>query len=130
MARSPGTNPLTQALDARIRTVVEEVVSRSFEKTVRDVVREELARSLATGGRGRPGRPAAKAAAPTRRNDDKRCNVAGCPNDYRSQGYCAAHYQAARKYGWPMPAPKNYNPPPRPARGRPPKDKARESKAS
>ena len=60
--------------------------------------------------------------APRAAESDKKCEVVGCKRPYRSQGYCAAHYQAARKYEWPMPAPRGFSPPPRPARGRPPKE--------
>lgn len=33
------------------------------------------------------------------------CNVKGCSRPRRSMGYCGAHYQAARKHGWPRPCP-------------------------
>ncbi len=40
------------------------------------------------------------------------CFLAGCKRDYRSKGYCSAHYQAARKNGWPLPPPsQNWTPP-------------------
>jgi hypothetical protein len=41
------------------------------------------------------------------------CNVAGCSLPHRSKGYCSAHYQAARRYGWPQPAPAGFTPPKR-----------------
>jgi hypothetical protein len=47
------------------------------------------------------------------------CNVDGCTRPARSMGYCSAHYQSARKYGWPRPCPEGFAPPPV-RRGRPP----------
>lgn len=46
------------------------------------------------------------------RTSGRICEVAGCKRPHRSQGYCAPHYQAARKKNWPMPAPHNFRPPP------------------
>lgn len=85
--------------------------------TVQEVVLEALgAPRLPTPRRGRPPKALQAMQAPS-----PGCFVKYCPNPYRSQGYCAAHYQAARKYEWPMPCPPDWNAPPRPARGRPPK---------
>lgn len=39
-----------------------------------------------------------------RRASGVRCAVVGCDRPHRSMGYCASHYQSARKHGWPMPA--------------------------
>lgn len=136
------TNPLSDALDKRIRAVVDETLEDVVREAVRTMVREELSQALgavatqaapaaaaAPSARrvGRPrGRPAAAAISATSRGPraepGKLCAVVGCKRPYRSQGYCAAHYQAARKYDWPMPAPASFQPPPRPARGRPPKE--------
>ena len=146
MARNAG-NPLAEALDKRIRAMVEEAVQSVVRDEVRTALREEFASLLGsmagaapapTPARRRgPGRGAKAARARTTRvsrtttgaararakaeGDDTTCGVSGCNRPYRSRGYCAAHYQAARKYGWPMPCPKDFVPPPRPARGRPPK---------
>ncbi len=140
MAKSTN-NPFAQALDQRIRSIVEETV----EETVRNVIREELSQLLgstsaaapapasapATKRRGRPpGKTATKAARSTKSKaagtsaGARPCNVVGCKRPYRSQGYCAAHYQSARKHGWPMPAPDNFVAPPSAPRGRPPKKKS------
>lgn len=140
MARIPTSNPLTQALDKRIRAVVEETLDDAVRVAIRNIVREELSQALggvvaapAAIGARRVGRPPgrriaagrkARGAAATAEEGAKNCEVVGCKRPYRSQGYCAAHYQAARKYEWPMPAPKNFSPPARPARGRPPKETA------
>lgn len=44
-----------------------------------------------------------------------RCLVPGCPRPNRSSGYCAPHYQAARRQRWPIPHPGwTPTPPPRP----------------
>lgn len=143
MARLTSSNPLSDALDKRIRAVVDETLEDMVREAVRTMVREELSMALgavatqaapaaaAPSARrvGRPrGRPVATAAARGPRVDaGKLCAVVGCKRPYRSQGYCAAHYQAARKYDWPMPAPTSFQPPPRPARGRPPKEGGSES---
>lgn len=146
MARS-ATNPLAAALDKRIRAMVEETVAEAVKVEVREVLREELAELFGTmavtaaapaaPAKRKVGRPkkattTTKATRTTTRatkakatevaaSAEQKCGVADCKRPYRSRGYCAAHYQAARKYGWPMPAPKNFVPPPRPSRGRPPK---------
>jgi hypothetical protein len=58
----------------------------------------------------------------------KGCNVKGCVRPHRSQGYCGAHYQSARKYGWPTPAPAGFVPAPL-KRGRPAKADAKKAAA-
>lgn len=141
-------NPIAAALDERIRAVVNESVSDAVREELRQILAEELAgllggetpaakapapkararattrkaTTMAKATPARRGRPRANAA--TAAGDDKLCNVVGCERPYRSRGYCAAHYQAARKYDWPMPAPANFEPPPRPSRGRPAASKA------
>lgn len=151
MARN-ATNPLATALDKRIRAMVDETVATAVREEVRQALREELAglfgemagtaapaapraaarekvraapakkaAAVAKKGPGRPGRPKTSDVASS---PETKCGVADCKRAYRSRGYCAAHYQAARKYGWPMPAPSNFVPPPRPARGRPPRASA------
>ncbi len=40
------------------------------------------------------------------------CQVKGCQEAVRCKGYCNAHYQRARVRGWPIPAPRNFSPPP------------------
>lgn len=136
MPRTPSINPLAQALDKRIRAIVDETLEETVRNAIREIVQEELANALATGaaapaaiGTRRRAAASARRAQATRRGrtaraavSGKTCDVAGCGKPYRSQGYCAAHYQAARKYNWPMPAPQNFTPPPRPARGRPPRE--------
>lgn len=69
------------------------------EPTVRPAARRRPTRQVKTkrlpGGRGSSrGRP----------KIDAKCSVKGCGRDYRSKGYCSAHYQYARAHGWPMPA--------------------------
>lgn len=139
MARN-ATNPLAAALDKRIRAIVEESIEKIVRDEVRSALREELSVLLGTISSGAPaaamprrraGKAIVKAKAKAARKGRARkaeasgeqatCGVAGCGRPYRSRGYCAAHYQAARKYGWPMPPPADFVPPPRPARGRPPK---------
>lgn len=144
MARN-AANPLAEALDKRIRAMVEEALQTVVRDEVRTALREELASILGSisgempapaaakrGAAGRPTKAAATRATKTKTTRttkargaaagaENKCGVAGCNRPYRSRGYCAAHYQAARKYGWPMPSPKDFVPPPRPSRGRPPK---------
>lgn len=137
MPRISSSNPLAQALDKRVRAVVDETMEDALRGSIRRIVQEELAAALGNGaapasiGARRGGRPSgrrveAKKKARTNgspaKEGAKPCEVAGCKRPYRSQGYCAAHYQAARKYDWPMPAPKGFVQPPRPPRGRPSKD--------
>jgi hypothetical protein len=133
-------HPLAAALDRRIRDLVEETVRNTVRDEIRKTLGEELS-GLLGGGAGagaaapavagprrgrppgrRPGRPAKVGRPPA--TGERRCEVVGCKRPYRSQGYCAAHYQAARKHGWPMPAPKNFQPPATPPRGRPAAAKA------
>jgi len=139
MPRIAASNPLAQALDTRIRAVIDESMNDAMRTSIRRIIQEELAQILggaaapAAIGTRRAGRPPGRRVQATRapraaaQDADKKCEVAGCKRPYRSQGYCAAHYQAARKYEWPMPAPKNFSPPPRPARGRPPREAAERS---
>ena len=128
MARLPAKNPLTNALDQRIRSVVSETMGEAIRTSIRQIIQEELASALGSS-------PTPVAAAPARTPKGARvglqraarkaavklCNVAGCHRPHRSQGYCAAHYQSARKYGWPMPAPKGFKLPGTARRGRPTK---------
>ena len=66
-------------------------------------------KQLAKAKPGKPGRPKQFVSAD---GNPSACSVAGCGRDYRSKGYCSAHYQAARKNGWPVPAPSsNWTPP-------------------
>lgn len=142
MARN-ATNPLATALDKRIRAIVEEAVEEAVREEVKAALREELASILgsisgaeeavstraaarttttkarATAKKATAARGRARASAAS--EGQTKCGVADCTRPYRSRGYCAAHYQAARKYGWPMPPPEGFVPPPRPSRGRPPK---------
>lgn len=78
-------------------------------EALREMMQEEIQKALAPlmntlgalgslGGsiarlpaRGRPGR---KPGRPS--SNGKPCGVDGCPNDARSKGYCAAHYQKFR----------------------------------
>lgn len=142
MPRIAASNPLAQALDKRIRAVIDESMENALRTSIRRIVQEELSQLLGNAaapaaiGTRRVGRPPGRRVQATRApratataaaagtDADKKCEVAGCKRPYRSQGYCAAHYQAARKYEWPMPAPRNFSPPARPSRGRPPKEAA------
>jgi hypothetical protein len=102
---------LASVLDQRIRAVVEEMLRGTFANELRNVVRGELVEALG----GKVAIVRAPAAKPTGRRGGRPaaggCNVAGCKSPHRSRGYCSAHYQAARKYGWPMPAPSGFSPP-------------------
>ncbi|HWV38779.1 MAG TPA: hypothetical protein VN033_09925 [Vulgatibacter sp.] len=139
MATRNKNAPLAQVLDQRIRAIVDEALESAIRETLRTVIQEELAVALGTeaaagvsttAGRRR-GRPAGKASAKARaakgakrttaRTSKRKCNVVGCKRPHRSMGYCAAHYQSARKHGWPMPAPEGFVAPPPAPRGRPPK---------
>jgi len=131
MARGTTNNPLANALDRRIRTVIEETMESAMRDSIRRIVQEELA--VALGGAAAPASPrqtrVARAGKVAGRRGGARaaagqrmCEVVGCKRPYRSQGYCAAHYQSARKHGWPMPAPKDFRAPPPAPRGRPPRD--------
>lgn len=141
MATRHKNAPLAQVLDQRIRAIVDEALESALRENLRTIFQEELANALgsqaaagapAPAGRRR-GRPAGrKAAAPKARpakgakraagaTSAKKCNVVGCKRPHRSMGYCAAHYQSARKHGWPMPAPEGFVAPPSAPRGRPPK---------
>lgn len=130
MARKTSSNPLAEALDRRVRAVVEEAIEDALSGSLRDVIREELAAALGSTAAApsprRTGRGGGRRAAAPAREGGKTCNIVDCERAYRSQGYCAAHYQAARKYGWPMPAPANFTPPPRPPRGRPSREASAE----
>jgi hypothetical protein len=105
---------LASVLDQRIRAVLEEELHGSFANELRNIVRTEMlgalgineVKNVAVRRGPKPGRRAAKV-------EGAMCSVVGCGNAHRSRGYCSAHYQAARKYGWPMPAPANFEPPPR-----------------
>lgn len=155
MARSTSSNPLSDALDKRIQAVVDQTLEDAVREAVRTMVREELSQALGavatqaapaaapvapSGRRGRPpgraatagvGRTAAAGRAARGRGatataaGGKLCAVVGCNRPFRSQGYCAAHYQAARKYDWPMPAPATFEAPERPSRGRPRKEESK-----
>ncbi|WP_373048912.1 hypothetical protein [Vulgatibacter sp.] len=141
MPRISSSNPLAQALDKRIRAAIDETMEEALRGSIRRIIQEELAAALGTAaappaiGTRRAGRPPGRRVQAGRKarggaaaaEGSKVCEVAGCKRPYRSQGYCAAHYQAARKYDWPLPAPKGFTPPPRPARGRPPKEAAARS---
>lgn len=105
---------LSGVFEERIRAIVQPLLD--------DAVNRMMGAFLGmTGGgvpRRGPGRPPKTATAAAA--GEEACNVAGCVRPMRSKGYCAAHYQAARKYGWPMPAPVGFNAPVR-RRGRPPR---------
>jgi hypothetical protein len=107
---------LASVLDRRIRTVLEETLRGSFAKELRDLVRAEMmgafgintVKNTAVVRTPRKAKAARRAAAV-----GATCNIAGCNSPHRSRGYCSAHYQAARKHGWPMPAPVGFEPPAR-----------------
>lgn len=112
---------LASVLDQRIRTVLEETLRGSFAGELRELVRAEMLGAL---GVANAVRNTAVVRAPRKAKGGRRaaapgasCNVAGCTSPHRSRGYCSAHYQAARKHGWPMPAPEGFEPPAR-ERGR------------
>jgi hypothetical protein len=111
--------------DARIREIVAPMVDEAVNRMMAAFLGGSQGTGAGNGVRHGPGRPR-KNAAPTAQACKEACNVAGCVRPMRSKGYCAAHYQSARKYGWPMPAPKNFAAPVR-RRGRPPgkKNKAK-----
>lgn len=136
--------PLAQVLDQRIRAIVDEALESALRENLRTIFQEELANALgsqaaagapsptgrrrgrpagrkAAAPKGRPAKGAKRAARATGATSAKKCNVVGCKRPHRSMGYCAAHYQSARKHGWPMPAPEGFVAPPSAPRGRPPK---------
>ena len=139
MATRKQNAPLAQVLDQRIRAIVDEAIEDALRSNLRTIFQEELANALGTRAvaatpapagrrRGRPagrkaaaGRPAKGAKRAAAATSGKHCEVVGCKRPHRSMGYCAAHYQSARKHGWPMPAPKGFVAPPSAPRGRPPK---------
>lgn len=107
---------LAAVLDQRIRTVLEESLRGSFADELRRMVRAEMLGALGIDNAvknvvapKRKTKTVRKAAAPS----GSTCNVSGCDSPHRSRGYCSAHYQAARKHGWPMPAPERFEPPAR-----------------
>ena len=110
---------LASVLDQRIRAVLEETLRGPFANELRNLVRAEMMGAFGVAApkntvvlppRAKPGRKP-KAAMPIAKHDGATCNVVGCGNPHRSRGYCSAHYQAARKYSWPMPAPVSFEPP-------------------
>jgi hypothetical protein len=102
-------------------------VAAQFEERIRDIVRPMVddmvssitGRILGTGSAPRRGRPAG-GAIKVAKSTGSVCGVVGCGLPVRSKGYCAKHYQSARKYGWPSdPRPASFSPAPV-RRGRPP----------
>lgn len=115
---------LASILDRRIRAVLEETLRSTFANELRNLVRAEMMGALGVDApmnavaapRAKPGRRPKTAMAMTMTataGDSSTCHVAGCRSPHRSRGYCSAHYQAARKHGWPMPAPEHFEPPAR-----------------
>jgi hypothetical protein len=102
---------------------VQDIVQPMVDEAVGRIVASLLGAGARGAGRGRPARRAARAGGAG-------CGVVGCGRPVRSMGWCASHYQAARKYGWPMPAagPGTFAPEPR-RLGRPPRS-AGSSKAA
>jgi hypothetical protein len=111
---------LSKAFEQRVRAIVQPLLDDAVDR----VTRALLGVSGGMMPAARRGRPAGgSTGASTGTGGSKvACNVAGCARPVRSKGYCAAHYQSARKYGWPMPAPKGFKAPVR-KRGRPPKNR-------
>lgn len=105
---------LTKAFEQRVRQIVEPMLEDAVARVTRALL--GVGGAIQVARRGRRGGASAAAAG------KQACNVSGCSRPVRSKGYCAAHYQAARKYGWPMPAPRGFKAPVR-RRGRPPKNK-------
>lgn len=108
---------LTSALDRRIRAVLEETLRGRFAHELRNLVHAEMMGALGIAGqRNTIGAPKARLGRPPkammmRDGGATSCNVFGCGGPLRSRGYCSAHYQAARRYSWPMPAPASFEPP-------------------
>jgi hypothetical protein len=114
------TRDVSGMFDERIR----EIVAAMVDEAVNRIMAALLGESGTGAGNGvvsrrGPGRPRKNAAVTAVQANKEACNVAGCVRPMRSKGYCATHYQSARKYGWPMPAPKNFAAPVS-RRGRPP----------
>lgn len=110
---------LGMGVEIEFRDLDQQVTQHAID-TIKRVTREVSAQSADADAEA----PAAPVKAPARRNAKSKraanCAVKNCKRPYRSQGYCAAHYQAARKYDWPMPGKAGFSPPPR-KRGRPAK---------
>lgn len=120
---------VSEVVDKRLRTLSEKI-----DHTVEEAVESKIEQALGGVTSHVTTRPAqAEGQAPKRKYSMadvreakeqagqpsyKTCNVAGCSKKHRAKGYCQGHYQAATKYGWPFPAPRNFSPPAR-KRGRP-----------
>lgn len=121
MAKNNGNGfSLGAALEQQIAEAVKQEIASQSQAVVEEAIRSALSDALsAFGGDSTQKTPARRPVAPRRasitpvqqRRDRRTCNVSGCNNPYRSMGYCAKHYQAARNHGWPFPAPENYTPP-------------------
>lgn len=98
-----------------IRTTVEQVLEERGveEATPATIPEEEVAKAVVTAMRevfsgGRPRKERAEPQDNHRKREGQTCMVIGCDRPYRAMGYCATHYQAARRYGWPLPATEPY----------------------
>jgi hypothetical protein len=124
---APAFADLSPILDGIIRAEIQKAIARSSE-AIAEQVREQIVAALTGAGPSRKAVPAksalaAKVAKPAKAGgakggakrgrpaDASGCNVKGCARPHRSKGYCAAHYQSARKYGWPMPCPVGFEAP-------------------
>lgn len=107
------TADLGEQFSNRVREIVQPLIDEAVERIL------SAALGTTAAPAKRRGRPPGSKNTTARTNAGVACGVAGCPRPVRSKGYCAAHYQAARKYGYPIPGkPGNFAPEPR-KRGRP-----------
>jgi hypothetical protein len=135
----PKDSELSAEIERLIREHSEEIVSElrsRIEERLREEMKVALGAALGEGTVAAPSAPKRRAlrapaatAAPAASGET--CGVMGCNRPKRSLGYCGAHYQSARKYGWPRPCPEGFDPPVR-KRGRPSKaaEDAEESESS
>jgi hypothetical protein len=127
----PKESELSAAIERLIQEHSAEIVAE-LRSRIEERLREEMMAALgATLGEAMAAPPASRRRAPRAPTtaapaaSGETCGVVGCTRPRRSLGYCGAHYQSARKYGWPRPCPEGFNPPMR-KRGRPSKAEASE----
>lgn len=99
-----------------IRTIVEEVLAERHNGPSTDELEKMMLQSIeeAFADQGASEAPPASNRGRARKapSSSKTCLVIGCNRPYRSMGYCATHYQIARKNkDWPMPATEPVTPP-------------------
>lgn len=117
---------IKQALSSKeVQQKIEETVQRAVSQKMGGDALQAAVINAVRASLGAPG-PAPKATpvvptpnhkpspagAHARRGAVQACMVRGCTRPHRAMGYCAAHYQSARKHGWPLPATESFTPGP------------------